>query len=1091
MTIGLQEFRRLTGDESAPPSVKLLSVEKWGAKATATPAANTTGITNAIKWLRGGDDRALLFPDARYKLAGAVAIGETAADVISGLRFYGQSRGGTVLEQTSDGAPIWQLNGATIHSCLWEHFTFTHTNMQTVAAASVFSHVGSAGAAMHNCTLRDIAASNFYHFTYAPNAALWGNAFEDLYLGDFKGSVNKISGAAGKPNNRLERIYINAPSATLPLFDHQGVIAGYNNIEVANAGAGATMLADAGGGYHVIGHWALDAGYYANDATLFNVTNGTLLADFVYTEQLKVAVSKTLTLYACGGANSFIDVRYHAIKGLDAANAGTVIAVANAGPRKARFREIILPWSASVLLTDASTTAADFVSVDSWSNPANAAFNGDASVTLSHDSAAVQVFNTALTAARDVTLPDARALKGTQIFSGRPFRVVRSNAGGAFALTVKDKQGATVATIPASTAGTVDVVWQRGTGWIVAPSAGDTSALAPKNSPAFTGTPTTPDVAIADYSQKLISSKFFWDAFIAQAATTNPLANGTAAPGTSQAFARADHIHPTDTTLATKVSASGMLTKSVAGGVTVTLTAAESDNAIIKLTGAITANIAVTVPAAAGKWKVWNATTGAFSLTFKTPSGTGIVVAQGKTRDLIGDGTNVLDANTDFADMASSTAPLANGTAAVGTALTFARADHVHPGSAGGGTSTVKGAALNNFKKSNTTTLQAILARGAASLQRAARSRIVVIGDSYLAGNCAGNTSDMTNGRANGIATQLGAMLTARGIKAAANWTVGDALVAGGAGATAAQINAYDPRVTYTAGVTSLGGDTFHSLGGGMIQLNVGNTMTFIPGKDAAGADIKFDTVEMIVAASTANGGTFKVETFAVASGGTALTPAAANQNNNNVNNSKKITLTGLNATSIRVVITCLTGSIFMQALGVRLSTAAQNIEIINCSASGQQLKVLATAKGVAGANGDIDTWNNFVASDILMDTSALNCTIIDGWFNDNGVSTMAATQGYLDTMIKHYKALGDVIFLGYGNLMPAAMDPTVFSTWQSAMYSTCLANDIPYVDPPAAMPSAATMNTWGMYGDGGWHFTADGQALIARMMLEGFESVM
>jgi hypothetical protein len=349
----------------------------------------------------------------------------------------------------------------------------------------------------------------------------------------------------------------------------------------------------------------------------------------------------------------------------------------------------------------------------------------------------------------------------------------------------------------------------------------------------------------------------------------------------------------------------------------------------------------------------------------------------------------------------------------------------------------------------------------------------------------------MTNGRANGIATQLGVMLTARGIKAGAHWTVGDALVAGGAGATAAQINAYDPRVTYTAGVTSLGGDTFHSLGGGMIQLNVGNTMTFIPGKDAAGVDIKFDTVEMIVASSTANGGTFKVETFAVASGGTALTPTQATQNNNNVNNSKKITLTGLNNTSIRVVVTCLTGSLFVQALGVRPVSGAQNIEIINCSASGQQLKVLAAAKGVAGANGDLDTWNNFVASDILMDTSALNCTIIDGWFNDNGVSTMAATQGYLDTMIKHYKALGDVIFLGYGNLMPAAMDPTVFATWQSAMYSTCLANDIPYVDPPAAMPSAATMNTWGMYGDGGWHFTADGQALIARMMLEGFESVM
>ena len=83
MTINLQDFRRIIGDESAPPNVKLLSVEKWGAKATASAAANTTGITNAIKWLRAGDDRALVFPDARYKLAGAIVVGETSASRVT------------------------------------------------------------------------------------------------------------------------------------------------------------------------------------------------------------------------------------------------------------------------------------------------------------------------------------------------------------------------------------------------------------------------------------------------------------------------------------------------------------------------------------------------------------------------------------------------------------------------------------------------------------------------------------------------------------------------------------------------------------------------------------------------------------------------------------------------------------------------------------------------------------------------------------------------------------------------------------------------------------------------------------------------
>ncbi|MDE3023319.1 MAG: hypothetical protein KGI54_15970 [Pseudomonadota bacterium] len=87
-----------------------------------------------------------------------------------------------------------------------------------------------------------------------------------------------------------------------------------------------------------------------------------------------------------------------------------------------------------------------------------------------------------------------------------------------------------------------------------------------------------------------------------------------------------------------------ILNQSVAGGVDVTLSNISYANEIINLTGAITANINVIVPAVAGLWTFKNGTTGAFTLTVKTTSGTGVVLTQGYTAILYCDGTNVINA---------------------------------------------------------------------------------------------------------------------------------------------------------------------------------------------------------------------------------------------------------------------------------------------------------------------------------------------------------------------------------------------------------------------------------------------------------------
>lgn len=129
-----------------------------------------------------------------------------------------------------------------------------------------------------------------------------------------------------------------------------------------------------------------------------------------------------------------------------------------------------------------------------------------------------------------------------------------------------------------------------------------------------------------------------------------------------------------DTSIATTAfvqgTMSGRLAKSVAGGVNVTLTAAEAGYGILEFSGALTANISVIVPGAPTKsWIVKNATSGAFTLTVKTAAGAGVVCVQGRNQPVWTDGTNVYASQTAFDSPAMTGVPTAT-TAGVGTNTT-------------------------------------------------------------------------------------------------------------------------------------------------------------------------------------------------------------------------------------------------------------------------------------------------------------------------------------------------------------------------------------------------------------------------------------
>jgi hypothetical protein len=90
----------------------------------------------------------------------------------------------------------------------------------------------------------------------------------------------------------------------------------------------------------------------------------------------------------------------------------------------------------------------------------------------------------------------------------------------------------------------------------------------------------------------------------------------------------------------------GTTTQSIAGSTTpVNLSATQAGAGVIIVNGAITGNINVTVPATSNKFLFSNQTTGAFTVTITTPSGTGITVPSGTASSVYCDGTNILNSS--------------------------------------------------------------------------------------------------------------------------------------------------------------------------------------------------------------------------------------------------------------------------------------------------------------------------------------------------------------------------------------------------------------------------------------------------------------
>jgi hypothetical protein len=183
--------------------------------------------------------------------------------------------------------------------------------------------------------------------------------------------------------------------------------------------------------------------------------------------------------------------------------------------------------------------------------------------------------------------------------------------------------------------------------------------------------------------------------------STTPLAGGSAAVGTGTTAARADHVHPVSAlTISTGLSGtsyngSSAVTIAIDSTVATTSGSQTLTNKTISGTSntitnvSLTTGVTGTLPAANGGTGITSLGTG-IATFLGTPSSANLASA---VTDETGSGSLVFATSptlttpnigvatgTSFNSITglSSTTPLVNGTAAVGTATTAARADHVH-----------------------------------------------------------------------------------------------------------------------------------------------------------------------------------------------------------------------------------------------------------------------------------------------------------------------------------------------------------------------------------------------------------------------------
>lgn len=194
-------------------------------------------------------------------------------------------------------------------------------------------------------------------------------------------------------------------------------------------------------------------------------------------------------------------------------------------------------------------------------------------------------------------------------------------------------------------------------------------------SPAFTGIPTAPTAAADTSTTQLATTAFV----TGQASSSTPLIDGTATIGTSLKYARADHVHPTDT------SRAALASPTFTGTPAAPTASPDTNTTQLATTAFVVGQASATTPAMDGSATVGTSLkyaradhvhpTDTSRAALASPTFTGTPAAPTPAVDT---STTQLATTAFVLGQAASATPSALGSATAGTSTRYARADHVH-----------------------------------------------------------------------------------------------------------------------------------------------------------------------------------------------------------------------------------------------------------------------------------------------------------------------------------------------------------------------------------------------------------------------------
>jgi hypothetical protein len=334
-----------------------------------------------------------------------------------------------------------------------------------------------------------------------------------------------------------------------------------------------------------------------------------------------------------------------------------------------------VPAAPTATVGTSTTQLATTAFVQTAINGASSVTLGSANVTLTAAQYSVPavVFTGTLTANVIVTVPTT----GEWVFY--------NNTTGAFTVTISNGTGTTqvitqsttqavamlsnaangVVPVGASTSGVTSV---NGFTGVVVLGVANISGAAPLASPTFTGVPAAPTATAGTNTTQIATTAFVATSYapLASPTFTGVPAAPTATAGTNTtqlattAFVATSYaplasptftgapLAPTATagTNNTQLASTLYVYNATQGQSTipltnanVTLTAAQYSNPYIKFTGTLTGNVIITFPTA-GNWNVFNATTGAFTLTLSNGAGATPILGTNLTLGVLSDSTS-------------------------------------------------------------------------------------------------------------------------------------------------------------------------------------------------------------------------------------------------------------------------------------------------------------------------------------------------------------------------------------------------------------------------------------------------------------------